>query len=209
MPKKSDINSNLAVRKKKNRKQILAAAKNLFYEKGFGATPLREIIKESALSTTVFYSLFQSKRDLLVELLLPLGEEINERLNEAFKDSKDDGDTIETAIHIVLKVYARNRKLTKIYVSEAAAQNLHSDGPLRKIMDRLKELVVEHLRIATSKGFFRSVDPVVFAYSVIAMIDMHLYRWAVLGELTTKEMLAGSSALAQVLRSGTTREGAG
>ena len=174
----------------------------LFYSKGFAATPLREIIRESGLSTTVFYSLFQSKRDLLVELVLPLGEEINTKLNEAFKDPSDDGDPIEKAINIVLQVYARHRRLTKIYVSETAAQNLHSDSPLRKVMDRLKELVVTQLKIATTKGFFRPADSTIFAYSVIGMIDIHLYRWAVLGELTTKEMIAGASALAQVFRSG-------
>jgi hypothetical protein len=69
-------------------------------------------------------------------------------------------------------------------------------------MDRLRELVIGQLKIATTKGFFRSSDPVIFAYSVIGMIDMHLYRWAVLGELTTEEMIAGSQALAQVFRSG-------
>jgi hypothetical protein len=31
---------------------------------------------------------------------------------------------------------------------------------------------------------------------------MHLYRWAVLEELGTKEMIAGAGALAQVFRSG-------
>ncbi len=203
MIQKSTTTSTATAKKEKNRGQILRAAEKLFYDKGFAATPLREIIKESKLSTTVFYSLFQSKRDLLVELVLPLGEEINRKLNEAFKDSRDDGDPIEKAIRIVLQVYGRHRSLTKIYVSETAAQNLQSDGPLRKVMDRLKQLVIGQLKIATAKGFFRPSDPTIFAYSVIGMIDMHLYRWAVLGELTTCEMLAGSEALAQVFRSGT------
>ncbi len=198
-PRKS---SKVSTKREKNRRQILAAAEELFCEKGFSATPLREIIKKSRLSTTVFYSFFPSKRDLLVELILPLGEEINRKLNAAFRNPTDDGDPIEKAIRIALEIYARRRKLTKIYVSETAAQNLHAGGPVRKVMDRSRAIVIDQLKIGIAKGYFRPVDPIVFAYSVIAVIDMHLYRWAVLGEITRKDMIAGASALAEVFRSG-------
>ncbi len=191
-----------STKREKNRKSILAAAERLFYESGFAAAPLREVIKESKLSTTVFYSFFPTKLDLLVELILPLGEEINRRLNAAFKNPTDDGDPIEKAIHIALQFYAQHRRLTRIYVSEFAAQNLQSRGPMRKVMDSLKKLVVNQLGIGTAKGYFRSVDPTIFAYSFIAVINMHLYRWAVLGEISRSEMVAGASGLAQVFRSG-------
>jgi AcrR family transcriptional regulator len=206
MAKQSRKRSTRATRREKNQRQILGAAERLFYEKGFSPTPLREIIKESGLSTTVFYSFFPSKLDLLVALILPLGEEINRKLNAAFKNPADEDDPIEKAIHIALQVYARHRRLTKIYVSETAAQNLHSRGPLRRVMDSLKELVTNQLRIGVAKGYFIPVDPIIFAYSFIAMINMHLYRWAVLGELSRKEMLAGAGALAQVFRSGVAQD---
>lgn len=196
-----------STKREKNRKRILAAAEKLFYENGFAATPLREVIKESKLSTTVFYSFFPTKLDLLVQLILPLGEEINRRLNAAFKNPPDDGDPIEKAIHIALQFYAQHRRLTKIYVSESAAQNLQSRGPMRRVMDSLKELAVNQLKIGIAKGYFRSVDPTIFAYSFIAVINMHLYRWAVLGEISRTEMVAGASGLAQVFRSGIVQVG--
>lgn len=203
----SKANLKVAAKKEKNRKRILAAAENLFYERGFAATSLREVIKKSGLSTTVFYSFFPGKRDLLVELVLPLGEEINAKLNAAFKDSSDAGDPIEKAITIGLEVYARRRKLTKIFVTETAAQNLQSRGPLRKVLDRSTEIVMDQLKIGVAKGYFRPVDPKVFAYSFMGMLEMHLYRWSVLGELNKKDMIAGAGALAQVFRSAVPQAG--
>jgi AcrR family transcriptional regulator len=202
MPRRSSNPSPASVKRENNRRRILTAAEKLFYERGFSGTPLREIIRQSGLSTTVFYSLFRSKRDLLVELILPLGEEINHKLNAAFRDTTEDGDPIEKAIRIALEVYARRRALTRIYVSEAAAQNLDSRGPLREVMDRSRAIVTNQLSIGVAKSYFRPIDPTVFAYSFIAVINMHLYRWAVLGEITRRQMLAGAGPLAQVFRSG-------
>ena len=207
MPKHSAQPPKLSAKREKNRERILATAERLFYEKGFSATPLRELIKESGLSTTVFYSFFSNKRHLLVELILPLGEEINNELNAAFRDSTTDGDPIEKAIGIGLEVYARHRKLTKIIITETAAQNLQSRGPLRRVLDRSMEIVMGQLEIGVAKGYFRPVDPMTFAYSFVAMLHMHLYRWAVLGEFSRKDMIAGAGALAQVFRSAVPQRG--
>jgi AcrR family transcriptional regulator len=207
MASRSGNSSTAAAKRERNRRRILAAAEKLFYERGFPATPLREIIRQSGLSTTVFYSLFRSKRDLLVELILPLSDEINSGLNAAFRESADDGDPIEKAIRIALEVYARHRTLTKIYVSEAAAQNLDARSPLREVMERSRAIVTNQLSVGIAKGYFRPVDPTIFSYSFIAVINMHLYRWAVLGEITRKHMLAGAGPLAQVFQSGRVRAG--
>ncbi|MBI5117863.1 TetR/AcrR family transcriptional regulator [Candidatus Poribacteria bacterium] len=202
MSKPSAETSKLSVKRTQNRNRILDAAEALFYEKGFSSTPLRKIIKKSGLSTTVFYSFFPTKVDVLIGLILPLGEEINRRLNAAFKDSTSDGDPIEKALHIALQVCAKDRRLTKIFVTETAALNLQSQGPLRKVTDRLKQIVIGQLDLGVAKGYFRSVDPTIFAYSFIATFDMHLYRWAVLGELSKQEMIGSARALAEVFRCG-------
>ncbi|MBI4830789.1 MAG: hypothetical protein HY801_04385, partial [Candidatus Lindowbacteria bacterium] len=75
-------------------------------------------------------------------------------------------------------------------------------GPLRKVTDRMKEIVINQFRLGVAKGYFRPVDPTIFAYSFIAAFDMHLYRWAVLGELSRGEMIESAGALAEVFRSG-------
>ena len=69
------------------------------------------------------------------------------------------------------------------------------------MLDCATQILKDQLKIGVVKGYFRPVEPTVFAYSFMAMLDMHLYRWAVLGEMTKKQMIAGAGALAQVFRS--------
>lgn len=51
------------------RTHLLAAAKRLFVERGFGATSLRDIAAEAGYTQGAFYSNFASKEDLFVELM--------------------------------------------------------------------------------------------------------------------------------------------
>lgn len=51
------------------RTQLLATAKRLFVERGFGATSLRDIAAEAGYTQGAFYSNFASKEDLFVALM--------------------------------------------------------------------------------------------------------------------------------------------
>ncbi|WP_321814199.1 MULTISPECIES: helix-turn-helix domain-containing protein [unclassified Paraburkholderia] len=51
------------------RTHLLAAAKRLFVERGFGATSLRDIASEAGYTQGAFYSNFASKEELFVELM--------------------------------------------------------------------------------------------------------------------------------------------
>ena len=50
--------------------EVLPVAIRLFSEKGYHATSVEEIAKESGMAKGSFYKLFNSKEDLLVEILL-------------------------------------------------------------------------------------------------------------------------------------------
>lgn len=51
------------------RAHLLAAAKRLFVERGFGATSLRDIAAEAGYTQGAFYSNFASKEELFMELM--------------------------------------------------------------------------------------------------------------------------------------------
>ena len=51
------------------RAHLLAAAKRLFVDRGFGATSLRDIAAEAGYTQGAFYSNFASKEALFIELI--------------------------------------------------------------------------------------------------------------------------------------------
>jgi AcrR family transcriptional regulator len=70
------------------RKQILEAAKRLFYEKGFSATTIEDIAQEAELSPAAIYLYFKNKDDLYASLNFQLLEYLSERL-EGLYDKGD------------------------------------------------------------------------------------------------------------------------
>jgi AcrR family transcriptional regulator len=65
------------------RRQILQAALDLFSAKGYAETSLREIAEKVGISKPALYYHFDSKDDLLVEIITPIKEAMDDLLDRA------------------------------------------------------------------------------------------------------------------------------
>ena len=66
-----------------NRAAIVAAAREVFADIGFGAASVRDIIRRTDLATGTFYNYFPDKEAVLVEILDETAGEIRERVRAA------------------------------------------------------------------------------------------------------------------------------
>ncbi len=66
-------------RKAQNRAKLLAAARKVFAEKGFGESTARDIVRETDLATGTFYNYFRDKDEVFRALL----EELEQRVSVA------------------------------------------------------------------------------------------------------------------------------
>lgn len=64
------------------RQELIEIASNLFYEQGFGATGIKQVIEEAGIAKGTFYSHFRSKEDLGVAWLKARHGNWNEWLDE-------------------------------------------------------------------------------------------------------------------------------
>ena len=71
-----------------NRAAILAAARRVFCELGYGAATIRDIVRETDLATGTFYNYFPDKESVLHALLDQAAAEIRTRVREARKSSR-------------------------------------------------------------------------------------------------------------------------
>lgn len=70
-----------------NRKRILDVALDLFYEKGYDAVGVQEIVEGAGITKPTLYYYFGSKYGLLEELLKDGFEDLFTRLNQAIEES--------------------------------------------------------------------------------------------------------------------------
>jgi AcrR family transcriptional regulator len=73
-------------RKAQNRAKLLAAARRVFAEKGFGEATARDIVRETDLATGTFYNYFRDKDEVFRALL----EEFEQRVAEAVAPTRRD-----------------------------------------------------------------------------------------------------------------------
>ncbi|MFM0166410.1 TetR/AcrR family transcriptional regulator [Paraburkholderia sediminicola] len=82
------------------RAHLLAAAKRLFVERGFGATSLRDIAAEAGYTQGAFYSNFASKEDLFVELMRERSKTQMTDIARTLSDPSASADNILNALEI-------------------------------------------------------------------------------------------------------------
>jgi AcrR family transcriptional regulator len=78
-----------------NRAAILDAARKVFSELGYGATTVRDIVRETDLATGTFYNYFPDKQSVLHALLDEAAAEIRSRVRAARKASRSVEEFVE------------------------------------------------------------------------------------------------------------------
>ncbi len=82
------------------RAHLLAAAKRLFVDRGFGATSLRDIAAEAGYTQGAFYSNFASKEELFVELMQERSRTQVTDIARTLSDPSSSADDILNALEV-------------------------------------------------------------------------------------------------------------
>lgn len=121
-----------------NRQQILEAAKNLFADKGFEATNVRDIIHESNLSPGTFYNYFQSKEEIFEVLTDEIISEVRSQIQDSYKNVKMERAEINKSLQRFFHVFLGNPRLMKFLSrNQSYLRELRSKG---RFDDMLKDL---------------------------------------------------------------------
>ncbi|AFM11394.1 TetR/AcrR family transcriptional regulator [Turneriella parva] len=123
-----------------NRQQILEAAKNLFADKGFEATNVRDIIHESSLSPGTFYNYFQSKEEIFEVLTDEIISEVREQIQVSYKNVKMDRAEIMKSLEKFFQIFLGNPRLMKFLSrNQSYLRELRSKGRFDGMLQDLEK----------------------------------------------------------------------
>src|SRR5437867_10027067 len=160
------------------RQEILRTAARLFQQQGYDGTSMNDVAAALRLSKGGLYHHFQSKDEILFELMNHAMNITEERVITPVKAISDPEQRLRTLIrrHIAVVLSERDREITVM---------LHENHPLppplrKRINARKKEyihfmerLIAEVQRIRQSKGV---VSPRAAAFALLGMINW-IYQW--------------------------------
>ncbi len=150
------------------RQRLVELAADLFAERGYMQTSIRDIARRGSVTTGAIYGHFRNKADLLAEAInIRTAEELEART----MGPGGEPDYVETLTRLA-REYPKRRRLRALIVQGAAAA--HTDPETR---DRLREEQRAHLRLWVD-GYKKQRA----RQGIDATVDLEamvLYTWAV------------------------------
>ncbi|MBO0911337.1 MAG: TetR family transcriptional regulator [Acidobacteria bacterium] len=161
-----------------SRQEILRAAARLFQQQGYDATSMNDVAAALNLSKGGLYHHFQSKDEILFNLMSHALDITEERVIAPAKQIGDPEQRLRTVIrrHIAVVLSERDREITVM---------LHENHPLspalrKEINARKKDYVhfLENLiaEAGRAQGSETSVSPRAAAFALLGMINW-IYQW--------------------------------
>lgn len=144
-----------------SRKAILDAAVAQFSRKGFKETSVADIMNAADLGIGTFYNYFQSKEEILVQLMQEMMRETAEATKALRAANRPAGELLETGCRITARFLDENRYVLPLFLSAADKSGLpEGSGKEAKIPSpEVKGLFERILREGQEKGEFRADLP--------------------------------------------------
>jgi len=173
---------------KERRQRLLECSLDLFIEKGYFNTAIRDIIDRSGFGTGTFYNYFIDKEDVLKSLLGGFADQIITSISEYYNVEDDLLDRFIETKRITMEVFSQNEKLSEIY-SRVAGASEPIDQCLKVFEDNLLGFYSKNIEYGIRKGVFQPVPVAPVAHSILATEKFLLYKWIVLKDITKEEMI--------------------
>ena len=168
MPVQANHKKKEAIAKQRKR-QILAAAREVFSQKGFSEATTAEIAQQAGVSEGTIYNYFESKRDLLVSLIG--GYALDESLLNLFKSpSINNIDSLPALLEDRIEIGFENSDLLTLLLAEIQRTPEFGEQYARQVLRPGLALLKAYLDMRVAGGTLRAVDTNVAARIIVAMV---------------------------------------
>lgn len=169
------------------RGEILAAARDLFKEAGFGATSVSDIVRRAGVAQGTFYLYFPSKDHVLAAVLEAVSAEYVAAMGEGLREAETPEAALDRALAATLAFFRDNHALLAAFQIRATQEEL-----VRCNLDarrRLVEPLAGFIRQGMSRGALHTSDPDLAAHLMVGMVNDTLYGALVCGEPASPEAM--------------------
>ena len=171
------------------RQRLMECATELFIEKGYFNTAIRDIILKSGYGTGTFYNYFVDKEDILKTVLEDFADEIIKCFSDYWTTEQDLFKRFVETKRLTMELFADYENVSEIY-SRVAGASEPIDQCIKQFEDRLIEFYVTNMEYGIQKGVFTDFEVLPVAHAVLATEKFLLYKWVVLKSITKQEMIS-------------------
>ena len=157
------------------RERLLQSALDIFNEKGYAATSVREIVEAAGVTKPVLYYYFRSKEGIYMELFKEPFTLLEKMLSETVHEALSARERIHRLFDSIFVLFVENLKTARLmysiyYGPPQGAPFFDFEGYHLKV----REVVGLIVRDGIKKGEFRKTDPDVFMWALNGALNFVL-----------------------------------
>jgi AcrR family transcriptional regulator len=167
----------------RQREELLAAALELFSERGFHNVSMHEIAQKAEFAVGTLYRFFKDKEDLYKALIRSRAERFHARLKEILSesDSEEPLSVLKKYVAAKAALVTGGAAMLRLYFAETrgASFNLRAglDKEILRLYDDLLESLAAVFRRGIRKKIFRPLDPHYMAVALESLTNGFLQCW--------------------------------
>ena len=156
------------------RAQLVAAARDVFGQKGYHAATVDDITRAAGVAKGTFYLYFDEKREIYYELVrsfLQHVKDIGASVARKVHAAHEFFALCEQAANELVRVFMEHQKLARLTYRESMSLDPELEHLLREFYRDLAHVEADNIRVGIELGLFRAVDPLICAYAHIGMVE--------------------------------------
>ncbi len=171
------------------RDAILQAAAETFRQKGFDRATMEDLAAQLGLLKASLYYYFQSKYDILYEILRGARQEVLRRLETVASSDLPPREKLHQAIVAFVTAFDHNYPALSVAVYERLDRGVPAIDEMKAIRRRVQQLWDRMIRQAAREGVIRNdLDLRVVSFAIIGMINWMSQWYEKDGRLSSEEI---------------------
>ena len=168
--------------KLRQRQEILAAALDLFSQKGYHNVSMQEIAGKAEFAIGTLYKFFQNKEDLYKTLVLERCDDFENGLSRAMDQSDDEVEKLRHYVRFRSDRFRHNLPFVRLFLAESRGIGFNlkaglDDEVRKRYYDILQRLASVFASGIDNQRFKRIADPYYLAVALDSVVDASLLLW--------------------------------
>jgi TetR/AcrR family transcriptional regulator len=168
--------------KLRQRKELLAAALDLFSRKGYHNVSMHEIAAKAEFAIGTVYRFFQNKEDLYIDLVLEKCDEFEAAFTRTIEEPDDEVEKLRNYIRTRGERFRGNLPFVRLFLAERRGASFNIRAGLNEEIKKRHYAFIERLASIFESGienkrFKKIAEPFHLAFALDSVIDAFLLLW--------------------------------
>jgi TetR/AcrR family transcriptional regulator len=168
--------------KLRQRQEMLAAALDLFSQKGYHNVSMHEIAAQAEFAIGTLYKFFQNKEDLYRALVLEQCDRFEDALIQAIETPDDEIEKLRNYVRTRSERFRSNLPFVRLFLAESRGVSFNIKAGLNEELRKRYYNFLERLSTIFDSGiknqrFKKIADPYYLAAALDSIVDASLLLW--------------------------------